>query len=69
MQSKSPNTVNKVVEEVPSVGCTMGERKGHCPYCPTEFLVTVHVLHRSSTQILTLFIQSFSLPDWQHCCH
>ena len=43
MQSKSPNTVNKVVEEVPSVGCTMGERRGRCPYCPTEFLVTVHV--------------------------
>jgi len=43
MQSKSPNTVNKVVEEVPSVGCTMGERRDRCPYCPTEFLVTVHV--------------------------
>jgi hypothetical protein len=42
MQSKSPNTVNKVVEEVPSVGCTMGERRGHCPYCPTQFFTCSH---------------------------
>lgn len=46
MQSKSPNTVNKVVEEVPSVGCTMGERRNHCPYYPTkqstQFLLEVH---------------------------
>lgn len=57
MQSKSPNTVNKVVEEVPSVGCTIVERRGHCPCCPTQFLQFTS-LHRSSIPNHSLFIQS-----------
>lgn len=64
MQSKSPNTVNKVVEEVPSVGCTIGERRGHCPCCPTQFLLAVHFPSQVPYQSIHC---SFSLPHWQHC--